>query len=55
MFEFVVSSDYFFGLMWMVMCKVVMDVVYGIEYSIVVIIMVCNGVEFGLWVSGLLG
>lgn len=55
MFEFVVSSDYFFGSTWMAMCKAAMDAAYGIEYSIVVIIMARNGVEFGLRVSGLSG
>lgn len=54
-FDFVASSDYFSGPMWMAMCKAAMDAAHGIEYSTVVTTMARNGVEFGLRVSGLPG
>ncbi len=54
-FDFIASSDYFSGPVWLAMAKLIMDAGHGIPDSTIVTTMCRNGVEFGLRVSGLPG
>lgn len=54
-FDFVLSSDYFSGPTWMVLCKAALDAAHNIPYSTIVTTMCRNGVDFGIRVSGIGG
>lgn len=49
---FIIGNDYFFFNFLMVVCKVMMDVVVNVLFSLMVMVMVCNGVNFGIWFFG---
>lgn len=49
---FSVIDQFFFNFV-MVYCKVVMDVGVMICVGSIVMVMICNGNMFGIWVSGL--
>ena len=55
MFDFVSSSDYFSGPVWMAFCKAALDGAVGVEYSTVLTTMARNGTDFGIRVGGMKG
>lgn len=52
-FNFVSSSDYFSGPVWMAFCKAALDGAVGVDNSTILTTMARNGTDFGIRVGGM--